>query len=129
MARGTNLVWAGFVVVCGAAVAIAATAPRPPYARRLNDEERRAVFAQFAIDEARMRKQAEHDWPTDPWSQDDAFHNLALHRAEDLAGQRKTRPAEIFRAQDDGMRERWPRAPSAVMRATVPPCRPRPITD
>lgn len=119
----------GFAAVCGAAIAIAATAPRPPYARALDDAERRSVYAQLAIDEARLRKQAEHDWPTDAWSQDDAFHNLALRRVNELAQQRQTGPAEIFRAFDDGMRERWPRPPAAAVRATVPPCRPRPITD
>jgi hypothetical protein len=123
--------------VCGAAVVVALTAPRPPYARVLADDERHAVFGQLAIDEPVKRKEAEHDWPTDPWSQDDAFHNLEFRRIQELANHRDTGPSEVFRALDDGMRERWP-SPTDVnagamrpggMRTTVPPCRPRPITD
>lgn len=75
-----------------------------------------------------MRKQAQKDWAADPWSQDDAFHNLEHQRAWGLAGTMKTSEAEILRAVDDGMRENWPRF-GIVLRTTVPPCRPRPITD
>ena len=75
-----------------------------------------------------MRKQAMKDWAADPWSQDDAFHNLEHQRAWGLAGPMKTSEADILRAVDDGMRENWPRW-GAAMKTTVPPCRPRPITD
>lgn len=121
--------WAGFAGACAVGTAVAATAPRPPVAGPLPESERHAVFAQLAGEEPRLRKQAEHDWPTDPWSQDDAFHNLELGRVQAVAGFRRTAPSEIFRALDDGMRQGWPLPPGAALRTTVPPCRPRPITD
>ena len=117
----------GFAAVCGAAIAIAATAPRPPYARALDDAERRSVYAQLAIDEARLRKQAEHDWPTDAWSQDDAFHNLEYKRAKQIAGPRNMSVQDVLLSMDEGMREHWPKPTNIHQKPTVPPCRPRPI--
>ena len=104
------------------------TAPAIATPKTLTNDERMQVFSGFAMEEPRMRRQAEKDWSTDPWSQDDAFHNLEHQRAWNLANQMKTSEAEVLRAVDDGMREGWPQW-GAQMKTTVPPCRPRPITD
>lgn len=80
----------------------------------------------MATQEEPTRKQALHDWPADPWSEDDHFHHLEHQRAQQVASQLRTTEQDVLRIVDDGMRERWLLLP---LRTTVPPCRPRPITD
>lgn len=120
--------WVAFAALSAAALVVAATAPRPPQPDALDARRREDAFVTFVREEGNMRRQAARDWPADEWSQDDAFHNLEHQRAWNLAGAMKTSEAEVLRALDDGMREGWPRY-GAQMRTTVPPCRPRPITD
>jgi len=120
--------WSIFGAACMSAVVASVTAHGLPSPRKLDDEERKRVFNIFSQEEPQMRKQAQKDWAADPWSQDDAFHNLEHQRAWGLAGSMNTSEAEVLRALDDGMRENWPRW-GAAMKTTVPPCRPRPITD
>lgn len=117
--------WIVALAVVVTAMARAATAPSLP-AMPLDEVGRRKAFASMAQAEVAMRKQALHDWPADPWSEDDHFHHLEHQRAEAVARELGTSESEVLRALDDGMRGRWLGVP---MRTTVPPCRPRPITD
>ncbi len=120
--------WSVFGAACTTAAVAALTAHPLPAPKVLDEDGRRQAFGILSNEEATMRRQAAKDWPADPWSQDDAFHNLEHGRAWGLAGAMHTSEAEVLRALDDGMREGWPRY-GANMKTTVPPCRPRPITD
>ena len=109
-----------------AAVARAATSHTAEIPKSLDDNARHRAFALVAQEEPSMRMKALHDWPADPWSEDDHFHHLEHDRARAVAAQLHTSEYEVLRALDDGMREHWLVLP---MRDSVPPCRPRPITD
>jgi len=120
--------WSIFGAACTTACVAVLTAPASPKPKALDDQERAHVFSVFSMEENGMRRQAAKDWAADPWSQDDAFHNLEHQRAWNMASGMKTSEQEVLRAVDDGMREGWPQW-GGTMKTTVPPCRPRPITD
>ena len=109
-----------------AAVARAATSHTAEIPKSLDDNARHRAFALVAQEEPSMRMKALHDWPADPWSEDDHFHHLEHQRAEAVAHQLRTSESEVLRSVDDGMHGHWLSIP---MQPTVPPCRPRPITD
>ena len=119
--------WAVVAIVSLVAIVRAATAPGLPSQPAAAEAQRREVFVVIAGEERKMRQMAAKDFPADPWSQDDAFHNLEFKRAKTLAGERSMRLADVLRAIDEGMRERWPRPLDVWLNPSVPPCRPRPI--
>jgi hypothetical protein len=112
--------------LCIIAIVRAVTAAPPGSARPATEADERAVFATIAQEEPAMRRKAAKNFPTDHWSQDDDFHHTELERAKELARARNIRLGDALQAIDDGMRERWTPAASA-MTATVPPCQPRAI--
>jgi len=125
--RETVFAWALFGAILVAGIARAATVapiPSPPPA---GDLDRHAVFNVLAEEERRMRRQAAKDFPADPWSQDDAFHNFEYKRARGLAGERGMPLEDVLRAADEGMHAHWPAPPGVWLNPSVPPCRPRPI--
>jgi len=114
------------VIACSTAAIRAATAPSASPLYPLDENARKKIFAELVQKEAENRRKALKDWPADPWSEDDHFHHLEMQEVEHVAHQFRTNDSEVLRALDDGVRERWF---GDVVRATVPPCRPRPITD
>src|SRR5260221_10680120 len=120
--------WSRLGAACVSAMAASAGARPLPQPKSLDDAERKRVFSMFSSEEQQMRKAALKDWAADPWSQDDAFHNLEHQRAWGLAGPMNTSEEEVLRALDDGMRGGWPRW-GVAMKTTVPPCGPGRITD
>jgi hypothetical protein len=116
-------------VVLGAAVATAVVvAARVPASRasfRADEATRRAFFDAAARAEPGMRARAADGFPGDIWSQDDDFHNAEQRLAGDLAARHGAGVADVLRAIDEGLRERWPVA-GPPPRTTVPPCHPRP---
>jgi hypothetical protein len=115
----------GAIVVLGFARALAARpiASPPP----ADEHARRAAYVLMVTEEQNMRRDAIKDFPADPWSQDDAFHNLEYRRAKEIARKRGMSVQDVLLAMDEGMRERWPKPVAINQKATVPPCRPRPI--
>ena len=91
---------------------------------RALDASRRQLFAVMASHEREWRDKSAKTFPGDPWSQDDMFHSLEMQRAWSLAGLRGVGVPDVLRAVDDGMREGW--GNPGQMKATVPPCHPRP---
>lgn len=123
MPRGW-LVTAALVLV---AVARAATAPGAAPADRSDPALRAAIFREMTADETALRQDAARAFPGDPWSADDDFHNHQQRRARAIAARRGVSVETVLRAVDDGLREHWPQANPEPLRATVPPCHPRPV--
>lgn len=125
--RVNVVAWAVFAtaIVVGFARALTSTpigAPPPA-----DERARRAAYVIMVTDEQNMRRESIKDFPADPWSQDDAFHNLEYRRAKSIAGPRDMSLQDVLRAMDEGMREQWPKPIPVHQKPTVPPCRPRPI--
>ena len=122
-----RIAWIGFGAACVAAVALASFAPQLPPNPEAKDETRKNVWYSIASEEPAMRKSAAKGFPTDPWSQDDDFHNQEFRRVQNSASVEKVSVGSLLSAMDEGMRSRWPHSPLSNPRPTVPPCRPRPI--
>jgi hypothetical protein len=114
---------ASFVVAIGRAVT---SKPRETPAGS-SEAQRRNAYTIIASEERNMRREGIKDFPADPWSQDDAFHNTEYRRAKQIASQRVMSLQDVLLAMDEGMREHWPKPIGAHQKPTVPPCRPRPI--
>lgn len=118
------VVFAGsFVVAFGRALASEPKSAPPP----APEHQRRNAYTVIAADERNMRRESIKDFPADPWSQDDGFHNSEYRRARQVATQRSMSLQDVLRAMDEGMREHWPKPAGIHQKPTVPPCRPRPI--
>jgi hypothetical protein len=131
--QGVNLSsWLFFAAACTFAAARAVVAAPPPVPPPANEAVQRAAFIDIAEHEREMRQDAAKSFPTDPWSQDDAFHDLERKRAITFARGHSVRTGDVLDAIDRGMREGWAQTEeagrtSAPLVATVPPCRPRAI--
>lgn len=124
-ARAVLAAWLGVALVSSYAVGTTISAPRLKVDPRASVEVRKEVFLALASEELAMRKTSAKTFPTDPWSQDDDFHNQEYRRLQQFATDKKVNIASLIYALDEGMREGWPH-PRAI-RPTVPPCRPRAI--
>jgi hypothetical protein len=127
MASQEKIAWAVFAGLALIAVVRASTAAAILDSPAGDDKARHAVFATIAAEEPKMRRTSAKDFPADPWSQDDNFHNLEYKKAKALGGEQGMSLADVLRATDDGMREVWPRPPGIWLNPSVPPCHPRPI--
>jgi hypothetical protein len=127
MASQEKIAWGAFAALAVVAIVRAATAAVILDSPAGNDEARRAAFLDLASEEPKMRRASAKDFPADPWSQDDNFHNLEYKKAKALGGERGISLADVLRAADDGMRQVWPRPPGVWLNPSVPPCHPRPI--
>ncbi|MCC6334260.1 MAG: hypothetical protein IT380_09770 [Myxococcales bacterium] len=120
--------WALGVLYCLAAVVTALTAPRPPPVKPLTDDVARAIYVELAQGEPAHRAQTSEDYASDPWSRDDAFAALEGGRAVVLKYKYGLTVQDVYRAFDEGLRQRWPLPPGTERpRATVAPLRPRPF--
>lgn len=122
-----RIAWLGFGAACVAALALAALAPKIAPDPEADDATRRSVYYSASSEEPSLRTSAAKSFPTDPWSQDDDFHNQEFRRIQNFASADKMSVGSLLAALDEGMRARWPHSPSSNPRPTVPPCRPRPI--
>ncbi len=93
----------------------------PP--RSADEAERKSMFSMIASNEPTYRREVVKDFPTDPWSQDDAFHEREFQRIRSVTSGRGVRLVDGLLGLDDGLRASRP----GRYRATVPPCRPRTI--
>jgi len=126
VSRRMSLRFLPLFVVCVIAIGRAATAPEPPSAPPADAALKRDIFAGFRAKEAENREKAANDFPTDPWSSDDAFHAYEDDRAQELTKKYHTSKTDVLAALDDGMREAHARG-NRPMIPTVPPCHPRAI--
>src|SRR5215472_15699584 len=122
----TYVRWALPVVVCGIALARAATVRASETLVSASEADKRLAFTSIASREPQMRHEAAKNFPTDHWSQDDDFHSQERRAASDFARPHRIPLGDALEAIDDGMREHWTPAAN-LMRATVPPCQPRAI--
>lgn len=123
---------AGFIVaaLCVALVVVrAATAPAPPPPKHASQLDRAGFAASVASQEDEWRAKAAVDFPSDKWSQRDAFHGHEAAAVRDLAGIAGVPYEDVLRAIDDDIhhpmagKRRPDRSVSAV------PVKPRPIFD
>ncbi|MGH7281637.1 MAG: hypothetical protein ACRELY_08960 [Polyangiaceae bacterium] len=117
---------AAFVVLC-AIIRATTSASAIAQQRPATDDEKRKAFWDMAANERDMRRDAVHDFPTDAWSQDDAFHNSEFKKAREWGDKHGVRLMDVLIAMDEGMHAGWPRPRNTFLSPTVPPCRPRPI--
>jgi hypothetical protein len=115
-----------FPLVCAVALGRALLTPAPPPRDRASDAVKREAFADFRTHERESRRKAAHDFPTDPWSEDDAFHAYESDRARAFADKHHVTKTDVFDALDEGMRAQHARGDKTML-ATVPPCHPRAI--
>ncbi len=114
-------------LLCAAAVAVAVDSERPPVPPPLTEALEREAWVFVASEEQTMRDAAKIDFPGDAWSQDDHFFGSVAHKVHEFAGSHNASRWSVWRAVDRGMREKWPLPVGKTVRATVVPCRPRPI--
>lgn len=95
--------------------------------RPLAASERESVVAALVAAEPDLRHAAAEAFPGDRWSADDDFHNHELALVRQLAVTRGVPVAAVWDALDDALRLQVEGGSGApAMRATVPPCHPRP---
>lgn len=111
--------FAAFPLVCAIAVARAVLAPAIPPRARAGDALKREAFADLAKNERGMRRKAADDFPTDPWSQNDAFQADEGGRAQSFADGHHVALTDVLAAYDEGLRR------DKTLTASVPPCHPR----
>lgn len=117
-----------FVVASGVS-----SAPRSEAPAGGATAEQRSMFASsVASEEPTWRRQAENDFPSDLWSQRDAFHGHEAQSVRDLAGSANVPYEEVIRAIDEDVRLTSARrggAPPIERSARAVPCKPRPFYD
>lgn len=120
--------WVAGTAACLAAIVTTVTAPAPAPTRPLTDEVARAIYAELARGEPAHRLQTSEDYGADPWSRDDAFAALEGSRVVLLKYQHSLTVQDVYRAFDDGLRQRWPLPPGVDRpRGWVAPLKPRPF--
>ena len=117
------------VVVALACVGLVASgvssAPRKEPGPAATPEQRAMFAANVAGNEQTWRRQAEQDFPSDHWSQRDAFHGHEAQSVRDLAGSAHVPFEEVIRAIDEDVH----RTRNIERSARAIPCKPRPFYD
>jgi hypothetical protein len=118
--------FAPFAVLCAVATARAALSPAIA-PRGLGDEAvQRAAFDELRKHEPERRRAAATNFPTDPWSQSDSFHDAEAKAAQAFASHHHVSLTAVLAGLDDGMRKARARG-DRTMIGSVPPCHPRAI--
>lgn len=110
--------------VCAVAVGRGVFSPAIPPKARGDGALATQAFQAFQGNEAELRKKAAHDYPTDPWSEDDAFHAWEGGDAQAFADSHHVSLSVVLDALDEGMRAARARG-DRRMTGSVPPCHPR----
>jgi hypothetical protein len=118
--------WVPFALVCAIALVEALRATPPVSPPRADKAARAAAVADARKHEGDYRKEAAKDFPTDPWSQDDAFHQKEAKGARAYAKSHYIALGDVLDAIDEDIRARAAQGDSTII-ATVPPCHPRAI--
>lgn len=124
------------VVVLACALVVASKVRSAPHSetRAAATAEQRAMFATNVADgEPEWRTRSEQDFPSDLWSQRDAFHGYEAQRVRSLAGGAGVPYEEVIRAVDDDLHRGSARAGTGKAGtdrgAGAVPCKPRPFYD
>jgi hypothetical protein len=130
---------AGLLVALGVTALVvvrAATAPAPPPLKHASAADRDGFAASVASQEDDWRGKAARDFPSDLWSQRDAFHGHEAQAVRDLAGLSGVPYEDVFRAIDDDLhhaaspeRVRPNARRPADRNVNAVPVKPRPIFD
>jgi hypothetical protein len=115
-----------FAVVCVVATARAVLSQAPPRPGLGDDDLKQDAFTSMRAHEQERRRNAAEAFPTDPWSQSDAFHALEAEGAQSFADKRHVSLTAVLAAIDDGMRAARARGDQTMI-GSVPPCHPRVI--
>ena len=117
------------VVIALACVGLVASrvssAPRTEPGTAATAEQRGMFAANVAGGESTWRRQAEQDFPSDLWSQRDAFHGHEAESIRDLASSAHVPYEEVIRVIDEDVH----RTRAAERSARAVPCKPRPFYD
>ena len=124
-----NVIAAAIAVGCTAlVVARVSSAPRDETGPAATPEQRAGFAASVSGNEPTWRRKTEQDFPSDLWSQRDAFHNHEAQSIRDLAGAAHVPYEEVIRAIDDDVRKSGT-VPGLERAAGAIPCKPRPFYD
>lgn len=129
-----NLVAGALALACALVVASrVSSAPRQEAGAAASAEQRAMFAANVASEEPTWLRQAEQDFPSDLWSQRDAFHGHEAQSVRDLAGRANVPYEEVIRAIDEDVRRTSSRphadGAAAERSAGAIPCKPRPFYD
>jgi hypothetical protein len=114
------------VACAGLVVLRAATSPAPPPLRHASPAERARFATSVAVQEEDWRAKSADDFPSDIWSQRDAFHGHESAKVTELAKGARVPIEEVLRAIDDDVHKNG----HGVNRcAGAVPVHPRPIFD
>jgi hypothetical protein len=117
---------APFAVVCTIATLRAALSTATTPRGTGDDASKHKAFTVLEGKEAELHRKADKDFPTDPWSQSDAFAAFEADAARTFADGHHLSLTAVLAAIDEGMRDK--RAAGALtLTGSVPPCHPRPI--
>jgi hypothetical protein len=115
-------------VACTVVVAVrVAGAPREPSGPPATPAQRASFAANVSGNEPSWRRSTEQDFPSDLWSQRDAFHNHEAQMIRDLAAGAHVSYEDVIRAIDEDVR-RGGQAGHDRAAAAIP-CKPRPFYD
>lgn len=127
MSRRTDIAFSlAFVGVVAIVVRGAASAPKPKPLRTPTADERAQLARQVAMQEAGWKASAAADFPTDAWSQRDAFHNHEMNLVRELANGKQIPAEEVFRGIDEDIHAN---KSGEDRSAEVVPLKPRTIFD
>jgi hypothetical protein len=121
-----NVIAVVVAIACVGVVASRVSSAPHTEAGPVATKEQRAMFAaSIGGNEATWRRQAEQDFPSDLWSQRDAFHGHEAQSVRDLAGGTHVPFEEVIRAIDEDVRH----TRGIERSARAIPCKPRPFYD
>jgi hypothetical protein len=121
-----NLIAAVVAIVCvGLVASRVSSAPQPDAGPPATREQRAMFAASIGGNESSWRRQTEQDFPSDLWSQRDAFHGHEAQSVRDLANSSHVPYEEVIRAIDEDVR----RTRGIERSARAIPCKPRPYYD
>jgi hypothetical protein len=124
-----NVIAGVIAVGCGVFVASrVASAPREETGNPATPAQRLSFAASVAGNEPTWRRKTEEDFPSDLWSQRDAFHNHEAQSIRDFAGSAHVPYEEVIRAIDEDVRKSGT-VPGLERAAGAIPCKPRPFYD
>ena len=103
----------------------AATSPLPNPPNVATVQERANFAASVAASEQDWREKAANDFPSDQWSQRDAFHGHEAAMVRDLARGSSVSYEDVFKAIDDDVH----RTRGRDRNAQAVPVHPRPVFD
>ena len=105
-----------------------ASAPREETGGTATPAQRLSFSQSVASNEPTWRRKTEEDFPSDLWSQRDAFHNHEAQAIRDLSSTAHVPFEEVIRAIDDDVRLSG-KVPGIERAAGAIPCKPRPFYD